>query len=140
MQVINPTKDTLRVQIKGSVYVVEGESSLGNVPQEHAEHWRTNIHNFITIKKDIVVRPTQTVESPSVPTATVVEDEPEQEETTNEEETVEEDTEEDTEDDVPDVEVEMSYSEMQEKAKECGMEKVGGVSKANLMQFIKDNS
>lgn len=131
MKVINPTKDTLRVQINGNVYEVKGEDSLSNVPDAHAQDWKAKTHNFIILEKDTVVKTKQTVESVSVPTAMIVEDEPEQEETTEDEEDKDKDS---------DVEVEMSYSEMQEKAKELGMKTVGGVSKVDLVSFIEDNS
>ena len=134
MKVINPTKDTLKVQINGNVYEVKGEDSLSNVPEAYAQDWKAKTHNFIILEKDDVVKSTQTVESPITPMAQVAEDKPEQEETIEDKPT------EDTEYDGPDVAVEMSYSDMQKKASKLGMEKVIGVSKDNLIEFIKDNS
>ncbi len=54
MKVINPTKKTIRVQIEGSIYEVNGEDSLENVPKAHADHWKAQIHNFIGVQEDTV--------------------------------------------------------------------------------------
>lgn len=133
MKVINPTNHTLKVQIEGSVYEVKGNDSISGVKKEHAENWKERTHNFIILKEDTVkvVEKETKVETPKevkeevvVETQTqIVEDVPETEEV------------EDTE-----VEVEMSYSDMQKKASTLGMEKVIGVSKVDLTEFIKDNS
>ena len=121
---------------------MKGEDSLENVPKAHAEHWKAQIHNFIGTQEDTVkakVKPEVKVEAPKVEPKPEVVDVPEtevEEEIEETEDVPETEVEEETEK----VEVEMSYSEMQEKAKECGMEKVGGISKVDLVQFIKDNS
>lgn len=140
MKVINPTDKTLKVQIEGSVYEVEGNGVLENVPKAHAENWEERTHNFIVLEEDTVkvVEKEPKVETPK---DEVVKDVPEI--TDGLSQVIEDEGEEvpgPIEDDTPEVEVEMSYSDMQKKASGLGMEKVIGVSKVDLTEFIKDNS
>lgn len=52
MKVKNPTNEEITVQIKGLTYIVKAEGELSNVPAEHAEYWKNNLHNFIIIEKE----------------------------------------------------------------------------------------
>lgn len=129
MKVINPTKDTLTVQIEGNKYEVKGEDFLENVPDAHAKNWKERTHNFIILKEDSVK-----VEKKKTPIETIKDEEEEVKEIpeiTDGFSQVVEDKE---------IETELSYSDMQKEASKLGMEKVIGVSKADLTEFIKDNS
>lgn len=80
MQLYNPTKDTVRIQIEGTVYEVAGESSVSVSNKDHAHRWK-NTHSFL-----------QVVETPVK--KEVVEPEVIEEETTEDTEIVEEESEE----------------------------------------------
>lgn len=52
MQVINPTKEKLEVQIKGVQYEIEPEGSISGVPEEDARDWQEKTHKFIQLRKE----------------------------------------------------------------------------------------
>lgn len=52
MKIINPTTQTLKVQIKGTVYEVGPEGSISGVPAEYAEYWKNMIHAFIKVEEE----------------------------------------------------------------------------------------
>lgn len=71
MQIKNPTKEVLEVQVKGIKYRIEPEGTINNVPEEHARYWQESIHKFIILRneKSEVVEE----EAPVIDTSKVVE-------------------------------------------------------------------
>lgn len=68
--IFNPTDNQVEVTIKGNRYVVGPQLTLADVPEDAAQTWVTNIHQFLQIVDTIAVR--EPVQEPSpIPTRTV---------------------------------------------------------------------
>ena len=55
MRVINTTKEAINVRIKGVEYKLPAEGELPDVPAEHAEYWKTMLHNFLILDDDEII-------------------------------------------------------------------------------------
>lgn len=51
MQIKNPTKENIEVQIDGVRYAIEAEGSLFEIPESVARYWQT-LHGFLILRKD----------------------------------------------------------------------------------------
>ena len=62
MQIKNPTKNDIKVSIKGIPYCILAEGTLNNVPEVHARQWQESLHKFLILRKDssekVEVKPT----------------------------------------------------------------------------------
>ncbi len=63
MKIYNPTNQPLKVQIKGTTYEVGAQSSIYNVSADHAEHWKTMLHNFIEVSEESIFSPNKVAET-----------------------------------------------------------------------------
>lgn len=52
MQITNPLKEKIHVQIKGISYEIEGGDTLYNIPEDIARDWQEKTHSFIILRKD----------------------------------------------------------------------------------------
>ena len=52
MIVKNNTDKKISVKIKGNLYEVEANDSISGVPSEHAEYWKTMLHNFLVLEQE----------------------------------------------------------------------------------------
>lgn len=57
MIVTNPTKNDITVNLGGTEYTVEANSSISNVPKELAVYWKNKLHTFLTISEEEVDAP-----------------------------------------------------------------------------------
>ena len=66
MTIKNPTNNEISVKILGAKYVLPAKGELNNVPETHAVYWKVNLHTFVTLSEDKVVKKEVKVEEPIV--------------------------------------------------------------------------
>jgi len=141
MKVINPTKDTIKVQIKGTEYVIEPESSLVNVPNEIAKYWKENIHTFIGIELEDNVTFVETKTEEDSETNNV-EESTEADESTEIEEDSETDVAEDADGEEEDVAKQldtMNRKDLDEVAEGLGLNPEDYQTKGEIKEAIKNS-
>lgn len=57
MQITNPLKEKIHVQIKGIQYEIEGGDTIYNIPESIARDWQEKTHSFIILRKDKIDEP-----------------------------------------------------------------------------------
>ncbi|NHZ84757.1 MAG: hypothetical protein GWP19_02630 [Planctomycetia bacterium] len=113
MKIKNPTKDTIKVQINGNIYEIEGNGELFDIPQVDAEYWKKNIHHFMIISEENEEEETDINQTIDLP----VED---KEVISDEEVTTDDDTETTTKEDPIDLN-ELSRKKLDEVAKQMDL-------------------
>lgn len=79
MKIYNPSNKAITdVRIFGTLWSIDAEGTLENVPEETARYWQS-LHSFLQIKKDkLEDKKVETIEVPAPKVAEVLESTPEE--------------------------------------------------------------
>lgn len=132
MKVINTTDSDIEVKVKGTVYSVDANDSIGGVPEDHARYWKENLHGFLKIEKEGSQADTEVSDSDGYDTPS------EEKEELSEPVSDESDDSEDEEEDENSILEDMTITELREKAEQLDLD-VSSRSKQPYIDAIKES-